>query len=116
MRYSNACMRNMEHESYRIRFTPLAFDDLNETDAYISETLCNEAAAQRLLKEMEESVNQLKQFPRIGSEVEDAYLASKGYRKLVVDNYLIFHLINEAQREVVIMRVIYGAREYRNLL
>lgn len=106
----------MENEWYRIRYTPLAFDDLNEIDTYISETLCNEAAAERLLDEIEHSVNQLKQFPYIGSEVEDSYLAAKGYRKLVVSNYLVFHLVNEQAKEIVIMRVIYGAREYHNLL
>lgn len=116
MRYSNACVRNMENELYRIQYTPLAFEDLDGIDTYISETLCNAVAAERLIEQMEKSINQLKQFPYMGSKVEDEYLAAKGYRKLVVENYLIFHLIDEPQREVIIMRVIYGAREYHNLL
>lgn len=106
----------MESERYRIRYTPLSYEDLDEIDTYITETLCNEAAAERLLAEMEKSINQLRQFPQIGSRVEDAYLAAKGYRKLVVENYLIFHLINEDAKEVIIMRVLYGAREYHKLL
>ncbi len=65
---------------------------------------------------MERAINHLRQFPQIGSMVDDAYLASKGYRKLVIENYLAFHLIHEAQKEVIIMRVLYGAREYRSLL
>lgn len=106
----------MESKIYRIRYTPLAFADLDEIDAYITDTLCNKTAAERLLTEMERSINQLQQFPQIGSVVDDAYLASKGYRKLVVENYLVFHLINEAQKEVIIMRILYGAREYHSLL
>lgn len=106
----------MGSESYRIRYTPLAYEDLDEIDTYITNTLCNEQAAERLLTEMEQSISQLRQFPRIGAEVEDAYLSAKGYRRLVVDNYLVFYLINEAQKAVVIMRILYGAREYHNLL
>ena len=106
----------MENKCYQIRYTPLAADDLDEIDTYISDTLCNPQAAEGLLEEMEKSINQLRNFPYIGSEVEDAYLASKGYRKLVVENYLVFHLVNEQLQEILIMRVLYGAREYRSLL
>lgn len=106
----------MTHETYRIRYTQLAYGDLNEIDTYISETLSSPQAVLKLLDEMEESINRLTQFPLIGSEVEDVYLASKGYRKLVVQNYLVFHLVNQTQKEVIIMRVMYGAREYRNIL
>lgn len=106
----------MENELYKIRYTPLAYEDLDSIDSYISETLCNESAAERLLDKIEKAAGQLKQFPRMGSEVEDPYLSAKGYRKLVVDNYLLFHLIDDTQKEVIVMRVIYGAREYHDLL
>lgn len=39
----------MENELYKIRYTPLAYEDLDSIDSYISETLCNESAAERLL-------------------------------------------------------------------
>lgn len=106
----------MESKLYRIRYTPLAFDDLDEIDDYISVTLANPRAALALMDEIEISISRLKKYPFIGSKVEDVCLASKGYRKLAVGNYLIFHLVNEVQREVVIMRVIHGTREYRDLL
>jgi addiction module RelE/StbE family toxin len=106
----------MGSENYRTRYTPLAYEDLDEIDNYISTILLNPQAALNLLGEMEESINGLKQFPLIGSELEDPYLASKGYRKLVVQNYLVFHLVDQAQKEVIIIRVMYGAREYRSLL
>lgn len=106
----------MENENFQIRFTPLAYEDLDEIDTYISVTLVNPQAAERLLEEMENSINQLIQFPYIGTKADDPYLARKGYRKLVVENYLVFHLVDSDQKQVVIMRVLYGAREYRSLL
>ena len=68
----------MENELYKIRYTPLAYEDLDSIDSYISETLCNESAAERLLDKIEKAAGQLKQFPRMGSEVEDPYLSAKG--------------------------------------
>lgn len=106
----------MESNPYRIQFTPLAFDDLDEIDSYISETLMNAPAAIALLEEMEQSINRLTLYPNIGAELDDPYLAAKGYRKLVVKNYLIFYLVDTSEKSVIIMRVLYGAREYRNLL
>ncbi len=72
-------------------------------------------AALNLLYELEGAVSRLKQNPFLGSMLSDECLAAKGYRKLVVENDLIFWLANEILRGVAIMRVIYGAREYREL-
>lgn len=109
-------MRSVENKPYRIQYTPLAYEDLDSIDSYIAKTLANPSAADHLMEKMEQSINQLKDFPYIGSEVGDAYLAAKGYRKLVVDNYIVFHLVSEKERTVIVMRVIHGAREYQNLL
>lgn len=106
----------MENELYQIRYTPLAYDDLDETDTYISEVLINPQAAESLMEEIEKSIHRLEQFPYIGSEVDDPYLAARGYRKLVVQNYLVFYLVDPDLKQIVIMRILYGAREYSNLL
>ncbi|WP_425061443.1 hypothetical protein [Sporomusa carbonis] len=34
----------------------------------------------------------------------------------MVDNYLVFYLVNEAEEEVVIMRILYGASNYQDIL
>ena len=43
-------------------------------------------------------------------------LRAKGYRKVVVDNYLIFYLVDEVGKQVVIMRVLFGASKYFEIL
>lgn len=55
-------------------------------------------------------------FPYSGSVLLDEFLKSKGYRKLIVDNYIVFYLVNELEKQVVIMRILYGAQNYRDLL
>ena len=58
----------------------------------------------------------LKDFPFSCSFVRDNLLKDKGYRKLIVDNYIVFHLVSEAEKEVVVMRVLYGKQKYQDLI
>ena len=102
--------------SYQLKFTQIANDDLDGIYRYISEHLVAPQAANDLMDNIEASIMKLKDFPYSGSLVRDDILKSRGYRKLIVKNYLIFHLIDEAEKQVVIMRVLYGAQKYENLL
>ncbi len=106
----------MENKRFHIRFTPLALEDLDEIDDYITNSLHNPSAALKLLDQFQYSIDQLKEFPLLGGRVNDRYLAKKGYRKLVVQNYLVFYLVREPSAEIIISRILYGAREYRHLL
>ena len=106
----------MDDEHFHVRFTPLAYEDMDEIDDYISVTLGNLEAAEKLLSKIEQELQHLTRYPRIGAQPRDTFLASKGYRKLVVENYLVFYILHDTEHEVVVMRVLYGAREYRSLL
>ena len=94
----------------------LAYEDLDDIDHYVTFALLNPQAALPLLSDMEESIHQLRQFPFIGADLTDPYLKAKEYRKLIVRNYLIFYLVNQKKKTIIIMRIIYGARNYQNLL
>ena len=102
--------------SYQLKFTPIAEDDLDGIYRYISEHLVAPKAANDLMEDIEDSIIRLRDFPYSGSPVADDILSSRGYRKLIVKNYIVFHLIDEAEKQVVIMRVLYGAQKYENIL
>lgn len=102
--------------SYGLKFTPVAEDDLDNIFQYIAENLKAPKAANDLMDEIERQTMRLSDFPYSGSPVSDDILASRGYRKLVAKNYIVFHLIDEREKQVVVMRVLYGARKYENLL
>ena len=106
----------MSEEIYRLKFTPKASEDLEQIYIYISQKLFSEVAADNLLEKIENSVMQLECFPYSCSYVSDDALKSKGYRKLIVDNYIVFYLVNEMEKQVVIMRILYGAQAYQDLL
>jgi len=102
--------------SYQLKFTPIANDDLDGIYRYISERLVAPKAANDLMDNIETSIMRLNGFPYSGSPVADNILNSRGYRKLIVKNYIVFYLIDETEKQIVIMRVLYGAQQYENLL
>jgi toxin ParE1/3/4 len=101
---------------YHVRIVKPAQTDMRETYRYISEKLCNHAAAERLLTQIDKGIQSLKTNPERFPLVRDAYLASKGYRHIVVKNHLVFFIIREEERAVSVMRVLYGRRDWVNML
>jgi len=67
---------------YRLRFSKLYNKDVNSSFNYIKDTLEAPMAAENLIKEILEKLNQIKENPNRRPLVQDKYLASLGYRKL----------------------------------
>ena len=90
----------------RVRFSNLALADLEGIAAYIGKD--SEAAVRRVILRIEEVCRKLGEVPGMGrvSEVPPA-------RKLTVPpwRYKIIYEIDEAQGEVMILRVYHGARD-----
>lgn len=106
----------MENKQYIIKMTPKAKEDLEQIYSYISEELFAEESAKTLLIRIENSIMQLQEFPFSCNYVADQFLRTKGYRKLIIDNYIVFYLVNEEEKQVIIMRILYGRQKYENLL
>jgi len=106
----------MSGSSFHLKFTAIAYDDLEQIYSYISKKLLAETAADNLLEKIESSIMRLKKFPYSGSLVSDEPLRKRGYRKLIIDNYIVFYLVNEMDKQAVIMRILYGAQNYQNIL
>ncbi|UOE93617.1 type II toxin-antitoxin system RelE/ParE family toxin [Alkalihalobacillus sp. LMS39] len=106
----------MEKANYSLKFTPAASDDLETIYQYISNELHNESAAGYLMDKIETNFLRLKDFPFSCNYVADETLERKGYRKLIVDNYIGFYIVEESKQEVIIMRVLYGRKKYQDLI
>lgn len=101
---------------YQIDITQPAELDILAAAEYIAGNLHNRAAADRLLDEVAEIIYTLEEMPERHSLVYDEYLASKGIRLLPTRNYLVFYVIREETKKVVIERFLYGKRDWMNLL
>jgi len=101
---------------YKIRIMDAAKAEMREIYRYIAEELHNPAAAERRITQIESAIRSLRENPACYPLVRDEYLASKGYRLVVVKNHIVFYIVREKQRVVSIMRVMYGRRDWMRLL
>lgn len=99
-------------EKYKLVVTPSAKQDLAEIIDYINE-LSPEAAIKQY-DDIVEKIGSLSQMPLRCPSIKNTVLKAKGYRILVVNNYLVFFVINE--KTVEIRRILYGRRQYEFLL
>lgn len=106
----------MSKNNYSLKFTPKASADLDKIYYYISEEPYAEKSAIDILERIETSIMRLRDFPFSCNYVADEFLKDKGYRKLIIDNYIAFYIVNEKEQQVIIMRILYGRQKYQELL
>lgn len=97
---------------YDIRITELAYDDLIGIVDYIASD--DPSAALKLADEIEQCIISLKDFPERGVKLKNRPLANKGYKMLIINDYLVFYVILDEVIEI--RRIISGKRNYANLL
>lgn len=89
---------------------------LNRIYDYISKDLDAEIAAINLIEKIEMNLLRLEEFPFSCSLVQDEFLQKKGYRNMIVNNYIGFYLVDEEANEIVIMRFLYGKQKFEDIL
>lgn len=99
-------------ENYKVKIYPTAQQDLLEIIEYLN-TLSPEAAL-RYYDLLTEQIASLSRMPERCPKPKDLALAAKGYRYLIVGNYLVFYIVSDDT--VQIRRILYGRRDYRLLL
>ena len=97
---------------YKVKFAPLADNDMDGIYQYIFDTLGATSAAENLTEEIEKKTKRLEDMPYSCPAVNDEWLKAKGYRKLVVKNYITLYVVSDSEKLVTIMRVVYGASDY----
>ena len=97
---------------YKVKFTPLADNDMDAIYQYIFDTLSAPAAAENMVEEIERKTKRLENMPYSCPAVDDEWLKAKGYRKLVVKNYIALYMVSDSEKLVTIMRIVYGASDY----
>jgi toxin ParE1/3/4 len=93
-----------------IKYTPAAFDDIDEIFSYISHD--NVFAAEKLLEKLIDQISALADFHNLGSVLsEEKYLlVERGFRFIVVHPYLVFYKF--VDDSIIIYRISHGRRDY----
>ena len=101
-------MSNAQHE---VRLLRLAEEDLTEIISYVAADRPNVAG--KLISRFNIKLAVLATSPHVGHLPYARSLKQLGYRYLVLDNYLIFYIVDG--HTIYVHRIIHGARDYKNL-
>ena len=101
---------------YKLVFTKTALQDIRTSVLYISDTLMNKEAANRLLDAVDEKIGALAETPYINPLVRDSILASNGVRFQLVKNYMAFYIVHEDTKTVSVIRFQHSRRDWISLL
>ena len=101
---------------YRVDVSEPAENDLRDIVRYISAQLSAPTTALKMINTLEDAIASLADMPQKCSLVTDDRLASMGYRKLVVKNYIAFFTIDEQSKIVDIERILYARRDWLRIL
>ena len=99
-------------EIYKVRIYPAAKQDLLDIIDYLN-TLSPDAAM-RMYDKITQEIISLSQMPERCPRPRNLALAAKGYRCLIVEKYLVFYVVEHDT--VQIRRILYGRRNYQQLL
>jgi addiction module RelE/StbE family toxin len=99
-------------ERYKVFMTQSATQDLKDISAYIAHELKESSLAKKLVEKIKISVISLAKLPLRYALVSDESLAAQGFRKIMVDNYIIFYIVSEKDKTVSIIRILYGRRDW----
>lgn len=99
-------------EKYKVKIYPAAKQDLLDIVDYLN-TLSPDAAL-RYYDLLIEEIAGLSSMPERCPRPKDLALVAKGYRCLLVKNYLVFYVVD--RDTVQIRRILYGRRDYSSLL
>jgi addiction module RelE/StbE family toxin len=98
----------------KVKYSPAAEQDLTEIGDYIADTLNSPIAALNTVDKIQDAVDNLVEFPLMGSPLYSRDGTATDYRYLVSGNYLVFY---RAKADIAyIDRIIYGRRDYMTIL
>ena len=99
----------MEERKYKRIILPQAEQDIENALNYISNELCNPDAADKLIDDMMEIMDNVSLFPYSLPTLKDKRLTQGNeYRRADVNNFVLIYKVAEDVKEVRVMAALYG--------
>ena len=102
----------MTSSSFRIKITEQAEIELDNILLYISQVFCAKGTANIAYNKIVKGIMQLSEMPHSAPLLSELEYAEYGIRKLIIDQYSIFYVINENQKHVDIIHILHGTQDY----
>jgi plasmid stabilization system protein ParE len=102
---------------FQVEILPGAENEIDGIYSYIADNLDNPIAADRLHSRIMRKISSIGENPYLFRfYFEDETLLAKGYRRAIVDNFLILFTLDEESSLVYVRNVIYGRRDLGSII
>ena len=98
-------------EKYQIIYSPQALDDLKGIYTYIAFSLNAAAAARKQVERIRSEIRSLSTMPERYALVQWEPWYGIGLRKMTVNNFVVFYLVEKGERTVTVVRILYGGMD-----
>lgn len=103
-------------DTYRVTYTPQALEDLKEIYRYISFSLKETVTAKKHVARIRNEIRSLSAMPERYVQVEWEPWRSMGMRKVPINNFMVFYLVQKEALTVLIVRILYGGMDIEEAL
>lgn len=97
-------------DKYKVKINPRAIRELDNIYEYIANEKLAPENAKGQVDRLRKAVLNLDTFPQSHQERNEGSYAGKGYRQLLVDNYIAIFRIDEAHKTVYVVTIQYQGR------
>ena len=97
-------------DKYMIKINPRAIRDLDNIFEYIATEKLSPENARGQFNRIKNAILQLDTFPHSHQERTEGRFADKGYRQLIIDNYIVIFRIDDVKKIVTVVTVQYQGR------
>lgn len=101
---------------YVVKLTAQAISQIQETVSYISKVLLEPEIARKWANYLQKQISSLDILPARYPLTEEEPWHTRGIRKMPVKNFLVYYLIDDEQKTVLVTAVIYGRRNQLSAL
>lgn len=93
-----------------MQIIPRAIRELDDIYKYIADEKLDYVNARKQIMRIKKAILNLDTFPQSHQERDEGRYAKKGYRQLIIDNYLVIFKIDEGEKIVTVLTIQYQGR------
>ena len=97
-------------DNYEVMLYPKAFRDIDDIYAYIAIEKLSPEIAKGQTDRIWQAIRSLEEFPESHQDRAVGRYAGKGYKQLVIDNYIAIFKVDENIKKVFVVTVQYQGR------
>ena len=103
-------------DSYKVGYSVDALDDLREIYSYIANELLVPETASAQLSRIRKEVRSLDFMSARYALVDWEPWHSMKMHQLLVDNFIVYYLVDDEKRTVTVARIFYGGRDIKEII